>query len=683
MVAGNHGPETSYEERAERKLQVIYSKQTKERQVFMQELKEIRKRRDKKILRTIRELIGPRWYQALSVPQREALDSLEFSIYQDLLEGKPVRSADVMRRVGLYPRPNETDLMNCLYLGRKDPKEMLAQLFYAIYGHPIDGKQMSYSLNARLILSSILYLGLDNLIALLRKRFQADPEKKKPKRKPKPKPKPPLKSPYLQDMIAVLYTPPKRKPFKPKPLPDLEDLNEPYEEEPPIAKPPPPPPPPPPPKKRIPRSYCDKLAGIMNIEPHSSITAVTMKTVTRTSRHHKSRGGSKFSVTEVKKTYGISMSRPKQSGSRRRKLNAPNTGIWNAQYMITGVYKVHGKSVFVLANVTILPAMGELIHGGYRYIGGEYINIHCGFQGRPPPAKSQPCDCLQKWQGTIFSYVKETKCHCGHHFDYGNEGTFAPEEVPFFQKPTRHGPHKFNYETIYDLDEKHLHVEKEFKRIWETDSALCVDPGLLAKKDKKKKKTKRSSATCLGQNPKPEDYLKCALRLMRKINVAARLPDVHLVPELKEWMRFRIFGPFTPEGRKEMLRQSSVYWQTFLTLAARGYGHVDVPRDPLYSGLTTWVHKQSLNDKFRKFTQKYKLHLYRSLADVNNMLWPTMNQAQFPDKKFREIYFSYLFSRMEDVQLMHPYSSRETLERKFNLARKRYICLPAGIETDE
>ncbi|CAG4926030.1 unnamed protein product [Colias eurytheme] len=676
-----HGPETSYEERAQRRLQVVYTKQTRERQVFMQELKELRRRRDKKILRDLRDLIGPRWYQTLSVPQRDALDTLEFSIYQDLLEGRPTRTASVMRNLGLYPRPNETDLMNCLYLGRNDPKVMLAQLFYCTYGHPIEGKQMSYTLNARLMLSGIFYLGLENLLELLKERFKADPEKKTPHKKPKPKAKPPLKSPYLQDMIAVLYTPPKRKPFKPAPLPNLDDLNEPYEEEPPIPKPPPPPPPPPPPKKRIPKACCDRLAGIMNIEPHSSVTAVTLKTVTHTQRH-KTRG-SKFSVTEVKKTYGISVARPKQS-SRRKKLHAPNTGISNAQYLITGVYKVHGKSVFVLGNVTILPPMGELIHGGYKYMGGECIIVHSGIRGLPPPPNPQPCDCLKKWQESVFKYVKETKCVCGHHYDYGNEGTFPPEELPFFQKATAHSPFKFNYETIYDLDEKHLFVEKEFKRIWETDSALHVgDPNALGKKDKKKKKTKRSSTTCLGQNPKPEDYLKCALRLMRRINIAAKLPDVHLVPELKEWMRNRIYGPFSAYAKKEMIRQSTIYWQTFLTLAAKGYGHVAPPKDPTYAGHTTWVHKQELNDKFRKFTQKYKLQLFRSLAEVNNMLWPTMFQAQFPDKKFREIYFSYLFGKIEDLQLMHPYSSKESLERKFKLAKKRYICLPAGIETDD
>ncbi|CAH0722330.1 unnamed protein product, partial [Brenthis ino] len=677
MVQEN-GPENSYENQAHRRLQLVYSRQTRERQVFMQELKEIRKRKEKNMLKIIKNLIGPTWLQALSVPQRNALDTLEFSIYQDLLEGRPVRTANIMRQLGLYPRPNNIDLFNCVYLGRKDPKEMLAQLFFMTYGHPIEGKRSSYCLNARLILSGILYLGLNNLLELLKKRFRPDPKENPQEGKPKAKNRVPLKSPYLQDMVAVLYLPPKRKPFQAAPLPNLDDLNEPYEEEPPIPKPPPPPPPPPPPRKRLPRSYCEKLAGIMNIEPHSSVTAVAVKTVTRRSRLHKLRS-SKMCV-EVKKTYGISMTRPNK-GTKRKKLIAPSTGLWNAQYTINGVCKINGKTVFLLGSVSILPPDGDLINGGYRYIGGQYINIHCGFRARPPPPKPDPCNCVKKWQEAVFKYVKENKCRCGHHYDYGNEGTFPSDELPYFQKSTKFTPYHFDYHTIYNLDEKELYIKKEFKKIWETDSALHVgDDTALEKKDKKKKIVKKSSSTCLGQSPKPEDYLKCALRQMRKINIAAKLPDVHLVPELKEWMRRRIYGPFTSYEKKEMLRKSISFWQTFLTLAQKGFGHVYPKKDPAFAGHTTWVHKQNLNDKFRKFTQNYKRELFRSYAYISNLLWPTMCQAEFPDKKFREIYFSYIFGRIEDLQLMHPYSSRETMERKLTIGKKRYSCPPDGYE---
>ncbi|CAH2238790.1 uncharacterized protein LOC120637914 [Pararge aegeria] len=680
MVQTKNGYETSYEDRKQNRLQVVYRRQTQERQIFMQDLKEIRRQREIRLFKTMKNLIGPTWLQALSVLQRKALDTLEFSIYQDLLEGRPTRTASLMKELGLYPRPNTVELMTCVYLGRNDPKEMLAQLFLTTYGHPIEGKRCYYNLNARLVLSGILYLGLENLLELLRLRFLPDKEKKPPKPKPRPQPQPQLESPYLQEMTAVLYLRPKRKPFRPAPLPNLDDLNDPYEEEPPIAKPPPPPPPRPPPKKRLPRSYCDKIAGVMNIEPYSTITTThTIKTVTQGNQLRKTKG-SKMSIA-LKKSYGISVSRSSRGDKRRKRLTAPNTGISSTQYTINGVSKVHGKKVFVLGNVSTLPPEGDLINGGFRLINGEYINIHCGFRGRPPPQKPGICDCVTNWQDAVFKYVKENKCRCGHLYDYGNEGIFPPEEIPYFQKPSRFSPFQFNYHTIYNLDEKQLFVEKKFKKIWDTDSTLHIgDSAVIEKKDKKKKKFRRSSATCLGQNPKPEDYLKCALRQMRRLNIAAKLPDIHLVPELKEWMRWRIYGPFTKSVKKDMLIKSFMFWQIYCGLEKKGLGHVYPKQDPKYKGLTTWKNKQDLNDKFRKYTLKYKLDLYRTYAYSTNILWPTMFQAEFPNKKFREIFFSYLFSRIEDLQLMHPYNSREAAERANILSKKRYICKPDGAE---
>lgn len=679
-----YGPETSYEERKHHRMQVVYAHKMREQQVFMQELRVLRQKRDKRMKKTIIESIGPRWYQALSVPQRVALDTLETTIYQDMLEGRPIRTASVMVALGLYPRPNSSDLMNCVYYGREDPKEMLAHLFFINYGHTIDGKQSLYCLNAKLILSGILYLGLGNLINLLRERFRAEPQKKKLLSKPKPKLDTPPVSPYLQKMIAFLYEVPKKSRFRPAPLPNLDDLNEPYEE-PPIPKPAPLSPvhPPPTPKKKLPRSFCDKLAGVISIEPHaikprSSVKAFTVKTVTRGS--NKKMRSSKMCLTEGNKAFAVSGSMASKKSGHWKKLQAPSTGMSNAQFMITGVYTIHGKTVFVLGNVSILPPLGEVIHGGYKYIGSDCINIHCGFKGSLPPPKADPCDCVKKWTDTIFQYVRSTKCYCGHHFDYGNEGSFLPEELPFFQKASRNTPHAFNYETIYDLDPKSLHVEKEFKRLWDTDSVLHVDDGTNINKKETKKKKKRSSTTCLGQNPKPEDYLKCALRLMRRVNIAARLPDIHLVPELKEWMRRRIYGPYSRLQKSDMLLKSSSYWQYFQMLDGKSYGHISPLRDPQFAGHTTWGHKQDLNDKFRQYTQKYRMEVYRSQAKVINMMWPSMCQSELPDKKFREIYFSYMYGRIEDLQIMHPYSTKEAMERKFLMAGKRYCCVPAGIE---
>nr|XP_021187868.2 uncharacterized protein LOC110374478 [Helicoverpa armigera] len=757
-------PEVTHDEKVRRRLEVLYTRQTREKQIFMEELKEYRRRKDKQMLQSMIVEVGPKWYQALSVPQRTALDTLEFAIYQDLLEGRPKRASVIMHRLGLVPRPSNSELMTCMHFGRDDPKKMLAHLYLISYGYPIEGKRASYCLNARLMLSAILYLGLDNLYELLKKTFAPEPSTVEPPPKPIPRPRRKLPSPYLTKMVAALYEPRKFRRPPPQPLPKLTELNEPYEEEPIIPRPPPPPPPPPPPKKRLPRSFCDDLAGIVTIGPQISPTNVPAKKTTR-SLNRKSKG-SKTSLLETsththkKKSYGLNAGRKRKKPIRRRKPVAPSTGLANAQYTINGVYTINGKSMFILGSISILPAQGELIHGGYSTVNGVCITIHCGFRGWPPPPKPDPCDCIKKWHDSVFEYVKEHKCYCGHYFDYGNEGTFPQDELPYFTKPTRNAPYKFNYDTIFDLDPKRLHIEKEFKQVWETDSMLRTDEGAIISPDSKKKKKRkekgpkfseadgvqedpnkvsnekylkaktasrldvqkraaeaddddgrakatkdkktkqeskrfddtessnkqrkspslRASNTCLGLNPKPQDYLKCALRTMRQRNVAARLPDLHLVPELKEWMRRRLYGSLTGEEKKEFLRKSTTYWRMFTTLGEKGFGHVAPPKEAKYTGHTTWKYKQSLNDTFRQYTYRYRLSMFRSHAYVTNLLWRSMYQAEFPDKKFREIYFSYLFGRLEDIQLIHPYTSKEAVERKLIIAKKRYICLPAGYE---
>lgn len=702
----------------QQQLQLVYARETCQRQIFIEDLKEYRKRKFKHMFNSIVTEVGPKWYQALSVQQRLALDKLEISIYQDLLEGRPVRTSVVIHKLGLIPFPSYPELMSCITLGCDDPKEMLAQLYYTTYGIPINGKKLSYCLHARLILSAIFYLGLDNLILLLEQTFAPDRSIAKPEPKPRPPPQPKLPSPYLTKLVAALYIPNRRRRPPPLPLPDLAVLNDPYEEEPIVPKPPPPPPPPPPPKKRLPISYCEKLAGINPITAHvSPIELPVVKKAARTRNKSKT----KLQNGVPKKKYGIGIGPPKKSTHRKKRV-PPSTGLWNAQYTINGVYQIQGKTCFVLGNVSILPALGELIHGGHAYVGGQYFNIHCGFRGWPPEQTPEPCDCVKQWQDAVFRYIGDTKCDCGHHFDFNNQGTFSQEELPYFTKATRNAPSQFHYDTIFDTDVERLFIKKEFKRIWETESLLRTDEDTkrMEKKKKKKKADKEkekemmresrrvlaessqskdegskgnketksvknqiyaeTSQTCLGASPKVTDYLKCALRLMRKVNIAARLPDLHLVPELIEWMRNRLHGRLPLAEKKEYLRKSTTYWNMFKTLADQSFGHVAPPKEPLYRRATTWKDKQMLNDDFRQYTERYKLQIFKSYAYVNNLFWRTMYQAEFPDKKFREIFFSYLFSRVDDLQLIHPYSTRETMERKTILMNNRYVCLPDGWE---
>lgn len=671
-MEGKNQETSIFEDGRKHRLQVVYTRKMERRRIFMDELKDNRKENDKQVLKKIKESIGPIWYQVLTVPQRNALDALEFGIYQDLIEGRSRRTAKVMRALGIYPQPDKIDLNKCVYAGRNDPKEMLACLFLVHYGHYIHGKRSSYDLNARLMLSAILYLGMDDLIARLEERFRPETEETRETPKLKAKREPPPESPYLQKLIVRSYAPCKQKRQLPLPLPNLDEIDEPFEEEPMIPKSPPPPPPPPPPKNRLPRSYCDKINDMPRFPPNDLGLPPVVPVHTKT---RKTRAAKSISPVE-KKVYGIDTGLRKKSMRRRRPPNL-TTGLWNAQYMIQGVYNVNDRLVYIICNVAILPPLGELIHGGFALVNGTYINIHCGFAARPEPNKLPPCECLKKYQETVFNYVIETKkCTCGHNYDYGNEGNFTSEEVPFFEKPTGTSPFYFNYNTIYELDARIIHVEKEFKKIWEIDSNLNIDAAALAEKKEKEKKRKRKKAsnTCLGISPTPEDYLKCALRKMRPDNIAAKLPDIHLVPELKEWMRRRLFGPFSAEQKKKLLTKSVNNWN-FLKFV-KGMGHVEPPQEPAYLGFTTWAYKFGLSKKFQKYTHDYKLAMLKLHAKLNNILWATMCQAEFPDKNFREIFSSYVVAHMNDLHIKKPYSVREAADRKNVMQLKRYCCPP-------
>lgn len=656
-----------------RHVRVVFTRKMEERKLFMEELKHRRDQQGKSMFRNIRKKIGPRWYQALSNDQRISLDTLKRGMYQDMLEARPVRSEKIMKVLGLYPSPSRIDLLSAMYYGKNDPKEMLAQLFQMLYGFHFSSKRDSYTLNQRLILSAIFYLGLDNLIMLLRERYKAPPTTPTPPVK-KMKPPPIPESPYLQPLKAVVRWSPKTfKPRSVRPLPlDLGDLNEPYEEEPIVPKPPPPPPPPPPPKKRLPQSYCDKLAGYRKIEAYREQSAFSSQNLTKDlgSRSRRIRA-SKLMFSEGKKTYGIGLHVASHK-ERRKKPKLPRTTQDNAQFNIKGVYVVNGRPRYVLEAIVIIAPDGEFIHGGLAIVNGVYLTIHKGYTAYPPPPPPPPCDCLEKWTEPAFKHVKMTKCYCGHYYDYGNEGEFDISEPQFFVRPTVTGaPMRFDYNLIYETDPKALTIEREVKKVWDTDSVLWVDDGITPNpKEKRRKKIKKSSKTCLGEKPTISSYLKCALRYMRHVNNAARLPDVHLTQELQEWMRRRIYGPYTPEQKKRLLLKTLYQWAFLKSFPE----HVTLKKNPELAGETTWKFKHELRNKFKKCTMEYKIKMYRAHAYVNNLLWATMCQSQFPDKHFREIFFSYLTSCAGDLQIIHPYNAMETEERRNELIKRRYAC---------
>lgn len=709
----------SNEEKVNRRLQILYARRMYERQIFMNDLKQYRAAAHKKKFKEVTRLVGPVWYQVLSVSQRNALDNLKESMHTDLIEGRPTKVMRDVRDLGIVPRPHCIDLLNCVFIGRNDPKDMLALLFLETFGYPVTTKRNSYPLNARLILTGIFYLGLQPIIRSLDTIFRYRGQKEEtPRLRSKKKTVRSGSSPYLEKMTAALNIRPKSKKQPPLPLPsfdfffDEDELsNAPAGGTQPsqtkqttlgstsfmdkgssAAKGPPSPgqpglhaastmmhsqsnlkamstlntqnlPPLPQLKRKTHRAHCDKMAGVYKLTNDISDTGYsTLNDI------HKKKRKSQFNFDDIKKDFGMVTTKKKKEFDTPYLPALPQD---NLQYIIKGVCVIKERTYFNLEAVTVLAPDGYIIHGGFAICCGMNVNIYVGIRTNPPPPIEKPCDCVEKWDDAVLEYLKTTKCGCGHRYDFYNEGKFPDEEMPYFYKATKTSPFHFDYNTIFETNKHILHIAKEFKRIWETDSMLRVTD--LSDPDEKLK-LRMANMNILPDEPGPEDYLKYAMKTLERENTAATLPEVYQAPELREWMRRRIHGPVNKHDKMNMKKKSISYWQMLHNLANSGYGHATLQDGGAFSGSTDWLSKMSLNKKFEKFRDDYKHRWFKEQVKFNNMMWSTMFHEVLPDKSFRDIYFSYLQARLEDVQLLHPYSPREAQDRKQTIQNKRVIC---------
>lgn len=678
------GPNESHEHVVRRRTQAIYTTETIRKQCFMEDLNLFRIRKKKKLVKKF--IIEPNWYQVLSENQRKALKLLDSCIYEDIIEGRPIRTKSLLQYIGIHDLPKRDVLMTCVYLGKRDSKVLLAQVFLNTYNHTFDQKRDKYDLKGKTIMSSILYLGLDHIIQMLRERLRPPIKTEEsieniqePKRPPQrtrqkkivAKQSSAIVSPYLQKPPpAVMYSVPAKKKFKPQPLPAIEDLEvepeveeEVQEEQAPVFIPPPRKTEPAPTlgrrkrggKIKVSPSMCDEIAGIYRIQPYKSAESILPS---RQVKLKKKIGKS-----------GFSTGKPKKSQKRMSKKVTPlKSDRWNKQYLISGIVVIRGQSVYVIGGMIELPPLGDIMtSGGVRIETGEVISIIEGIRAYPIPIEPEKCDCMEKWNTVVFNYLKSHKCTCGHFYDFGHGEEEFPEDItPFFVKPTKYRPYYFNYDHIFELDERRLLVTNEFDRFYRNDSLLNLDA-----KKKKPKKTKNEGKALKGYL----EYLRVALQTLRKYDVAAKLPELYLVPELRAWMRVRVKGPLTRKDKYRITRKSDVLSQLFHKIYTLSFfGHVNPSLKSDFLHPTTWRYAPNVKKSFGKYVHSYRKKMFQVQMDLLNRFWATLYQAEWPDKTFRQIFFSYGIASMGDVLVVNPYDPKAAVERQTIIYSKGYKC---------
>ncbi|CAG9110230.1 unnamed protein product [Plutella xylostella] len=797
-----------------------------ENQAFMEDLKKYRNKKQEKFFGDLSSVMGPKWYQILSPEQIKSLDTLTSTIHDDILEGRPTRTAKVLKGLGIMDLPNASIIYNCVERGQEDPKKMFAHLFRLRYNHNFDLKRRDYDYNAKLMLSALYHLGRENLVEQLKQRFAAPKPEPEPEatrtsesEKPKPKKTKPKEvkdsNPYAQPVKkAEVYVPPVAKRPPPPPLPDLDVLDEPYEDEPLAPPTPPPPPPPPPPKKRLASSICDKVASIQQLILQAATTETSNIEIqpNENDKREKSRMSSfikanKSEEKPEKKKYGMNFKENFVKKKVDKKPKMPETNMWNHQHHIVGVHHIEGKPFYVLGNIHVLPPLGPYLHLGITMVKGEAININGGVVAYPADPTPEPCDCMDQYYDSTIKYLNESKCKCGHYYDFYHEGPFPDYEPIYFHKPTPYQRGRFDYENIFEFNETKIIIKQEFEDFWETDSVvgegkpkkkrtmrpkaieqtkqqdvtthqlispssgskinqveqnkshiqntsepqkiynnqgkpskyqppidakpqetnklLQPEPSKPQQQEKRKSiedetnfkqqatvksnpqnvnktsnekkqtpsrgaKPKRIASahnvkkevttegtagkpkTCLGDNPQVPDYLKCSLRLMRRDNLAARLPDLHLAPELHEWMRHRLHGPLTPEQKEKLAKKTQKFAEMY-TRAPKQTAQINLD-DPLFSTPTTWADAGNLKKKFENIKKDFKMQVFLQQTEIVNTFWASMNQTQTPNERFRQIFFAYLQGSPDNVHLFRPYNPSESEERYLRMNKRRYRC---------
>ncbi|CAO1408366.1 unnamed protein product [Diamesa hyperborea] len=127
--------------------------------------------------------LGPPWFQELSNNQIAAANNLFPALEDDAENCQYIKVKYVLFAIGLHPLPKKSEIMAGIRFSRNNDLAFLWFLFETVYyGCEVFGKKKEYSLNERLVLSSICHL---DMMTTLRELDRLLPVAEKKEKKPK------------------------------------------------------------------------------------------------------------------------------------------------------------------------------------------------------------------------------------------------------------------------------------------------------------------------------------------------------------------------------------------------------------------------------------------------------------------------------------------------------------------
>lgn len=114
----------------------------------------------KRMMNNFRSQVGPAWFQELSKSQIAAADALFIAVSDETESCQYQRCRDVLSNIGLCPLPKKRDIVAAIRLSRNNDLAFLWFLYESVYPCDEIVSRKYFSLNERLILSSICHLDM-------------------------------------------------------------------------------------------------------------------------------------------------------------------------------------------------------------------------------------------------------------------------------------------------------------------------------------------------------------------------------------------------------------------------------------------------------------------------------------------------------------------------------------------
>ncbi|XP_045447873.1 uncharacterized protein LOC123656213 [Melitaea cinxia] len=586
---------------------------------FLKDLKYYYYCEEKRKLRRLTREAGPPWYYELSSSQRKVLYALKSNIHQDLLEDLPIRTRKSLSDLGITLKISKPVLMKAMTNSIQDPGVFIWNLYTAYYKRPPSELRAEYDMNAMILMSCLVFIDLGECIERLEKlTYAPKPPSTISEKKPRKNTQPNVRyGEYLQKCYIPCYSNhSKNEQTKKKPLPLGYKV-----------------------RLRSDESY-ERLCKNLDFLEKRKERNKKEKQAERICKYKFWEPPSTLRNTDPKMVAYVNKLKMLKKKAKP-KFKSPYK---NVQYNVGGVAFVGGKPRFLLNSVALLPTGYIPINDGIACFNGEYVtNIH-GYWKFPKEVKEicdANCECLSKWEDVVMTYLNESKCKCGHLYDFYHEGK-AREK--YFYQATRHGKHWLDSAKVYQLDPM-----EDFIRDTVREALMSAEP------------TPEPSIPTISPSGLKEKELLAAFlaELSDTPLLIPHLPKANLLNNLQEWVRKRVKGDLTPAHDKKLLLQSQRRWLDLkhMDFRARAYR---IPFTLKQLKHMNWSHRHVIQKLFEILLNDFVTRNRLMQLNQTRLWWSTMKYDAYASKAFLDIYFTYMPGRMKDTFLINPYSSERT-----------------------